>query len=588
MGQSVRSQGGPVFVLPRALLCAGVGFALAVAAALLAPGSVHAQLGNSPSPRECVEDNDTGDGDCATSTNGLGFPADVAASADGRSVYAVAQGDSAIVNFVRNTTTGALTPIGCIDDVDPGEAPDSCAQTTDGMLGATEVVVSRDGADVYVGSEGDRAIVWFNRNPSTSGLNVGGCVRDDSSSAGCSKSSAGLDIVDDIAITQDGKNLYAISRLDSAVVTLNRDTATGELTPAGCIEDVGGPSLGCNGLSAGLGFGSGIDVSPDGTSVYAVSRGDSAIVHFQRNTSPGALLPMGCIDDPTGPGTCASSTPGLETARSVEVSPDGRTVYVTAITSPGLSALTRFDRNTTTGALSPARCLSPQAGCDFLPPESRRINETAITPAGAALLTGGNDLALFGRDATGTEGYLDCLGEVVCSQGPNGVNRVGGVTVAPNSTSVYTASFFGPAANNISHSEITGPSLPRRYLDLIRGRSPIGNVRVALSCGTFPCFTVISGRANARGIGGQAGGAATAGKGAKLVFKLKRKKVTLDPFEERTVRLKLKRNKASVKKLRRLLRSKNVRKRSRLKVKASATVEERKPFKNTVKLRLKP
>ena len=87
-------------------------------------------------------------------------------SADGRSVYAATGeelSDNAIVRFDRDTTTGALTPAGCIDDNDTGA--DACAGSADGLDGASSVAVSADGRSAYAASSSDDAIVRFDREP---------------------------------------------------------------------------------------------------------------------------------------------------------------------------------------------------------------------------------------------------------------------------------------------------------------------------------------------------------------------------------------------------------------------------------------
>jgi hypothetical protein len=69
---------------------------------------------------------------------------------------------------------------------------------------------------------------------------------------------------------------------------------------------------------------------------------DDAVVRFDRDLTTGALTPQGCIqDNDTGADACAQSADGLDDSRSVAVSLDGRSVYSA---SSGDDAVVRFDR----------------------------------------------------------------------------------------------------------------------------------------------------------------------------------------------------------------------------------------------------
>ena len=138
--------------------------------------------------------------------------------------------------------------------------------------------------------------------------------------------------------------------------------------PAGCINDDG--SSGCQDGQA-LGGAFDVLVSPDGKNAYAASTIANAIIVMDRNPSTGVLTQKsgsaGCIaEDPSaGPTTCQDGR-GLDSARRLSISPDGKTLYGTAVTS---GALTIFDRDTTTGELTQksgaAGCVanSPTTGC---------------------------------------------------------------------------------------------------------------------------------------------------------------------------------------------------------------------------------
>src|SRR5687768_16676736 len=111
------------------------------------------------------------------------------------------------------------------------------------------------------------------------------------------------------------------------LVTAGALAATGDLTQpagtAGCVSETGaGPCADGRGLDGARG----VAVSPDGKSVYAVASDISdAVVPLNRNATTGAISQPagsaagGCISD-TGAGPCADGH-GLDGPHSVAVSP---------------------------------------------------------------------------------------------------------------------------------------------------------------------------------------------------------------------------------------------------------------------------
>ncbi|MGK2931691.1 MAG: lactonase family protein, partial [Solirubrobacterales bacterium] len=272
-------------------------------------------------PQGCVDDNDTGPETCAVSGDGLGGGAQPAVSPDGRSVYGVSFVDDSIVTFDRNPTTGALTYRGCIDDNDTGA--DDCATAVDGLDQPRGIAISPDGTSVYVTNQIDDSIVRFDRNGTTGALTYRGCIDDNGPGEGpdnCATATSGLNGAIEVDVSPDGSSVYVVSAGDHAIVTFNR-AAGGALTPAGCIEDDDtGTDAACPKVPA-LAEAAGVEVSGDGKSVYVASFGDDAVARFARATG-GALTAQGCVDDDeTGPDTCADSADGLEAAVGLTVTP---------------------------------------------------------------------------------------------------------------------------------------------------------------------------------------------------------------------------------------------------------------------------
>lgn len=337
----------------------------------------------------------------ASSATGLIGAWDVAVSADSKSVYVVGNGSDTIVTFSRDPATGALTPQGCIADV--GDAA-GCGETQQGLDGAIGVAVTPDGKSVYVASEKDHAVARFNRAPDGK-LTPAGCIADagDPSATGCGATQEGLLQANDIVA--NNKSVYVVSRGDHALVHFDRPTVepvTGEIVGQGCIEDVGSPAA-CSGETEGLLDAQAVTISADGKSVYVVSREEDAIVRFARNEE-GSLVAQGCISDVGGADCGLGNTQqGLGGARDVAVSGDGKSVYVA---SQGDSAVVRFTRGVN-GELSGQGCVEDvggAAGCGVTQEGLSGAYGVAVSPDSlSAYVVGSSDhaIARFDRGADG-------------------------------------------------------------------------------------------------------------------------------------------------------------------------------------------
>lgn len=300
-------------------------------------------------------------------TPGLVSVSSVALSRDGKSLYATGAGEDAIQVFSRDTATGTLGGSQIVRDGVAGVS---------GLDGVRDVVVAPSGDFVYAVSATDDAAVAFARNASGQ-LTFVNAETDGVGGAN------GLDGAFALAISPDGRNVYVASDQDDAVAILAVVPETGELAPAGFFQDgVGGVN--------GLAFAQSVAVSPDGKHVYAGGRGDDAIAVFSRDPFLGslqfqsavtnadldgvtdvALSPDGAFlyatgfdadalvrftrNATTGALTNASVTShaagiedGLDGPRSVEISRDGSRLVVTGDVGSVL-ALYRRDRDT--GAL---------------------------------------------------------------------------------------------------------------------------------------------------------------------------------------------------------------------------------------------
>jgi DNA-binding beta-propeller fold protein YncE len=289
----------------------------------------------------CISE--TGSGPCADG-HGLSGPTSVEVSADGKSVYVTSL--SAVARLNRNTTTGAITQptgtAGCISETGAGPCADGHALSD----GADSVQVSADGKSVYVASFPNNAVLRLNRDTST------GAITQPAGTAGCiSETGAGpcadghaLSGAAWVAVSPNGKSVYVAANTGNAVARLVRNTTTGAISQpagtAGCISETGsGPCADGHALSGPIW----VDVSADGKSLYAADHFSNAVARFNRDTTTGAITQpagtAGCISE-TGSGPCADGH-GLSFAFSVEVSADGKSVYVASLLSDAVVRLNR-------------------------------------------------------------------------------------------------------------------------------------------------------------------------------------------------------------------------------------------------------
>jgi len=274
----------------------------------------------------------------------------------------------------------------------------------DAALGhVAALAVSPDGHTAYAASYGsdpgaDTIVALAQRAPTTAraGRPVvvlqpvggsGGCAQSLGGSRAHCPRTTGLQGVVGVAVSGDGRSLYAASAVSSAIVGFARNPGTGAITPAGCIGDatrVGSGDTPCPLRIAGMRGADAVALSPDGRFVYVASQDPGAVVAFARDTTTGALRPLGgvggCLSAYALPG-CAT-VPSLRGARALAFAPGGGELDVAA---PGADAVVPLRRDATGGLTAPP----------------------SLSPAAAPILNGVGALAPFGRQLYGASAVDD-------------------------------------------------------------------------------------------------------------------------------------------------------------------------------------
>ncbi|GGQ75904.1 lactonase family protein [Couchioplanes azureus] len=426
--------------------------------------------------------NDTGTSGCTGATGIVGGTS-VVVSPDGKHVYVGSvNGDSSgVAAFSRNTTTGALTqlasPHRCYSNVDVT----GCTTVQGLLLSVYDLAISPDGRHVYAVAFGSSTLVAFSRNATTGALTplsgTARCLYDNTvaNPGGCTAARKFLN-PDGVIVSPDGAYVYVASHGSDALTVLARNATTGALTqPAdasGCYTN--NSTAGTCTLARGMDEPYYLRTSPDGTTVYVAAYRSNAIAIFQRNMSTGVLMqpasPNGCVYTGNGNANC-TLVKGLSGAYFVGVAPDGATVYGVGNTGGTVAA---FTRNATSGLLtqlaSPNSCVygGTMTGCTTARAVTNPVG-IAFSPDGlfAFVPAAGSDAVAVFRHNNGTgvltqlSGTSGCVAlttaagcTAVLGMSLGGATGTAGIAVSPDGRDVYVA---GGSANgsvavlNLSH-----------------------------------------------------------------------------------------------------------------------------------------
>lgn len=327
----------------------------------------------------------------------------VVISADGAHLYVAAAIADLVVVFSRDQSSGELTYVQTLA-MGGGSAFDS----------VRSVAVSPDGGSVYIVSNVQDRITVFDRNPATGALSHVEHITDGESGADY------LDQAYYVVVAPGSGQVYVAALYDDAVSVFQRDVGTGALTFTQAVVD------GVAGVS-GLNWANGLAFDSMGAHLYVAASGSAdAVTAFSRSPTDGSLTFVASYPDGGSGGV------NLADATDVAVSSDGNNVYACAQDS---DALTVFDRDPSTGALTFVESFVHGMGADGL--DAPRRVTVAPDDANVYVASQNSDsVAIFDRSpGSGALVYVDAVVDGV--DGVMGIDSATSVVVSPDDAHVY-------------------------------------------------------------------------------------------------------------------------------------------------------
>ncbi|HUI24466.1 MAG TPA: beta-propeller fold lactonase family protein, partial [Candidatus Kryptonia bacterium] len=263
--------------------------------------------------------------------DGLSAASSVAVSPEGTHVYVTGFSSNAIAAFARNPITGALSFIQVLK---------KSAGVNDGLAGASGVVVSPDGANVYTSGQTDNAVDTFSRDATTGLLTF---VEAQKNGIG---GVTGIRGATSVTISPDAKNVYVTGFNDNSVAVFTRDLIGGTLTFLAKETDGVPPVTGLMGPYH-------VVVSADGAHVYASGVSSNALVVFSRDASTGSLTFVEAEVNGFG------GVSGLGGALGVAASPDDANVYVASFNDNAVAVFATPTPPTPTPTFTPTGTPTP-------------------------------------------------------------------------------------------------------------------------------------------------------------------------------------------------------------------------------------
>ena len=351
--------------------------------------------------------------------------------------------------FDRSPLTGALTWASCVGD-NSGCTATKPATAVDQPFA---IAISPDGRDVYAVSVQAGTVDEFSREPATGALKYAGCA---GQLAECSPKTTAIESPTSIALSPDGTSVYVVDN-EGAVVDLQRDTETGALSFNTCI----GETAACPGMSGEILYAAeGLAISPNGSSVYVGAEGGT-LDTFSREPATGDLKYNGeCVGRNFH---CTEPKPNrnlVSEPLSLAMSPDGQNLYAGNFNTGIVDV---FARNTTTGALTLTSCngkfTGETADCTLTPePDPEGPLNIALSPDGEDLYVASDfEIGEYARTLPGGAlTFVGCVGEreklCTTTTPSEAIEFPLSLALSPNGESLYSGDELAEVVNEFGRA----------------------------------------------------------------------------------------------------------------------------------------
>ena len=247
--------------------------------------------------------------------DGLDTPSDLAVSPDGRLVFVVSEGDNAL--SVWQVDAEALAPA-----ITQSALYRDGSGGIDGLDGASGIAISPDGSLLFVAAQADDALSVWRVNTAD------GTVEQTDLHKHAAGNTEGLDGVSDLALSPDGRLLFAASETGDALSVWQvnaRASAPTIMHSALYLDDDGAAGLpeGADAEFDGLDGVSDLALSSDGGLLFVTARTDDTLSVWEVDAAAGTLMQSTLHRDGS------EGADGLDGAFDVELSPDDSLLFVT-------------------------------------------------------------------------------------------------------------------------------------------------------------------------------------------------------------------------------------------------------------------
>ncbi len=313
------------------------------------------------------------------------------------------------------------------------------------VAGPYGIAISPDGRHVYAADEGDSTIIVDSVNPSTHMLDAASVFESSSLTAGNRFTSTYQ-----VMVSPDGRFVYATGFTADSLATFARDAESGAITHADTVRQ--GSGYNCTGIFppvcannvSGMNGAYGMALSPDGKFIYVSSIGDDSIVVFGRDPETGAAS----TTQLGGTGAFFKQQfthANLNAAYGMVMSPDGANLYVTGYLS---DALITLKRDPVLGSLSYQAALLPAdaAGLDG-------VFRVAMSADGRFVYTASFDsdsLCAFSRNT-----LTGALAPISCYTSPH-LSQASDVALSPDGKRVFVTGYGSNSLLAYTRNEATG------------------------------------------------------------------------------------------------------------------------------------